>query len=230
MVMLSTERKFVGPGLQAEAAFRVADHYCVPDPEHPIGSIASVYYDTPRLTAFAEKEEGDHLKKKVRLRWYAEDKAGPDRRHTVFLECKHRVGGARFKQRAAFTTDYDRLDRAPLTDPYWGRLLAEGADRLDDSLPLELVPVICIRYSRRRYVCPRSLARIAVDTQVRVDRLNRDILPGAVPSRLEVTICEFKNRRAGDMPWAHALAACGFRLVSFSKYGHCIGRALNGGV
>lgn len=228
---LSTERKFVADGAQTATALALATHFCVPDPEHPVGAIASVYYDTPRLAAYAEKADGDHLKKKVRVRWYAEEPASSrDRTHPAFLECKHRVGGARFKLRTTFAADYDLLDRAPLADPFWLELLAREAGNLDDALPLDLLPVLCIRYSRRRFVCPRTHARVAIDTDVRVDRLNPDLLPGVAAPRLDVTVCEFKNERAGAMPWAGALAASGFRLVSFSKYGHCVARILNGGI
>lgn len=231
MVSLSTERKFVAAGSQAESALGLAAHFCLPDPEHPVGSIASVYYDTPLLTAYAEKIDGDNLKKKVRVRWYAEDKgAAGDRTHTAFLECKHRVGSARFKQRTAFKTNYDMLDRAPLGDPFFADLLQQGAADLDDSLPLELFPLICIRYIRRRFICPRTFTRVAIDTDVRADRINRNVLPGAAVPRLDVTVCEFKNKGHVELPWAHALADCGFRWMSFSKYGQCIGRALNGGI
>jgi len=71
---------------------------------------------------------------------------------------------------------------------------------------------------------------VAIDTDVRVDRINPDLLPGAALPRLDVAVCEFKNRRAGEMPWAGALAAGGFRLASFSKYGQCVARILNGGI
>jgi hypothetical protein len=231
MIPLSTEKKFVAPASQAEAALGLMAHFCVPDPEHPVGSIASVYYDTPRLAAYAEKEDGDHLKKKVRVRWYAEDKGSEkDRTHTAFLECKHRVGSARFKLRTAFAADYDLLDRAPLSAAFFLDLLKNGADILDDSLPVELLPIICIRYTRRRYICPRTFTRVAIDTDVRAERINRDVLPGVPVPRLDVTICEFKNKGHGELPWAHALTTCGFRLMSFSKFGQCIGRALNGGI
>lgn len=228
---LSTERKFVAVGAQAETALALAAHFCVPDPEHPVGAIASVYYDTPRLTAYAEKADGDHLKKKVRVRWYAEEPASAqDRSHPAFLECKHRLGGARFKSRTSFAADYDLLDCAPLTAPFWLEILARASGNLDEALPLDLLPVLCIRYSRRRFVCPRTHARVAIDTDVRVDRLNPDVLPGAAVPRLDVAVCEFKNQRAGEMPWAGALAAGGFRLTSFSKYGQCVARILNGGI
>lgn len=230
MYSLSTERKFVADHGQADAALAIVSHHCLPDPAHPVGSIASVYYDTPGLAAYAEKADGDHLKKKVRVRWYAEDRPARRDRHPAFFECKHRVGRARFKLRATLETDYDQLDRAPLDGPFFPSLLERGAHVVDDALRLELRPVICIRYTRRRFVCPRTHTRIAVDTGIHADRLHPVLIPGATPVRLDVALCEFKHDRSENLPWFRDLTACGFRLESFSKYGLCLARAINGGI
>lgn len=231
MTILSSERKFIAPTVQADVVLGLAAHHAVPDPQYPTGVIATVYYDTPRLQAYADKVEGDNLKKKVRLRWY--DRASDADEHAtqpVFLECKHRLGSARFKQRAVLNVEYARLDRAPLNDPFFVHVLRRGAEALDDSLPLEWIPSVCIRYTRRRFVCPRTFTRIAVDTDIRVDRVNHDVVPNALLPKLNVVVCEFKGDGFRDLPWADKLNACGFRLKSFSKYGVCINRLLNGGI
>ncbi len=230
MASLSTEKKFVAPGHRAADALSLAAHFCLPDPEHPFGSIASVYYDTPRLEAYGDKDDGHHLKKKVRVRWYAEHQTGKsDPPCTAFLECKHRLGSARFKLRTTFTSRADPIHRAPLHDPFFSTLLTDNIDAMDDPLPLDLVPVICIRYVRHRFVCPRTGTRVAIDSGIHSDRVNRDLLPNVHPPRLNVAVCEFKNDQGEALSWIRHLHACGFRLQSFSKYGECIAQALNGG-
>lgn len=43
---------------------------CLPDPRFPIGTVCSIYYDTPGFHHLRENFNGDYLQSKVRLRWY----------------------------------------------------------------------------------------------------------------------------------------------------------------
>lgn len=229
MTALSNERKFIAPAAQADVALCLAGHFCLPDPQYPVGSIRSIYYDSPRLIAYQHKLEGDNLKRKVRLRWYAGAGAdGPD--VTAFLELKYRTGSARHKDRIPLRIPRAWIEQAPVHDFSFRRLLQDHWNECGDVLPLDLHPVMCIGYDRYRYVCPRTHTRVCVDTGIFAERINTELLPGAALPRLGMVVCEFKDRGQGELPWAHKLYAAGFRLRSFSKYGACLERSLNGGI
>ncbi len=231
MATLSKERKFIAPAMKAPLALDLVRHYCMPDARFPVGRIASIYYDSPRLLAYRDKIEGDNLKKKVRVRWYAQpDQATSSDRVAAFIECKHRLGSCRFKHRTSLTLDYSTLDRAPLDDPFFATLPSQVRDWNDDVLPLDLLPVVCIRYERRRFYCPRTDTRVALDTAIHVDRVNRNLVPNANVPAIDLVVCEFKDAGQHDLPWVHTLCKAGFRLKSFSKYGTSVERLLNGGL
>ena len=103
------------------------------------------------------------------------------------------------------------------------------AGDLEDGLPLHWVPSICISYERRRYLCPQTGSRIAVDRCIEVNRVNESLLPAVACIRLNRSLCEFKSRGGAAPPWALALGQAGFRLRSVSKYGECMNHVLNGG-
>ncbi|MCC5843635.1 MAG: VTC domain-containing protein [Verrucomicrobia bacterium] len=228
---LSIERKFVADARKAGIALDLAEHYCLPDGEFPDNTIGSIYYDNPRLSAFQHKVEGDHIKKKVRLRWYGHFQPNTSASLSpVYLECKHRLGAARIKERVRVEVSRDYLEHAALTDRGFVDLLRRQAEWNEDVLPLDLRPLLCIRYERRRFRCPRSGARVAIDWQIRVDRVNRDLLPASHCPLLPSVVCEFKDNGLQELPWAPALYAAGFRLKSFSKFGSCILMLQNGGL
>ena len=126
---VANERKFAGDARALPAAAAVLDACCTPDKAHPRGRTNTVYYDTPDLRAWAEKADGDNLKRKVRARWYgrAEELSG---NVPVFLELKYRVGAARRKERALAFAPASDLASAPLDDRCWLDLFAHAAGRL----------------------------------------------------------------------------------------------------
>ena len=110
---VTNERKFAGDARAFHAAAAVLDACCTPDKAHPRGTTNTVYYDTPDLRAWAEKENGDGRKRKIRARWYGrtEELSG---NVPVFLEIKYRVGAARRKERAMSFAPAADLASAPL--------------------------------------------------------------------------------------------------------------------
>lgn len=231
MVALSMERKFVGTAAKADLALGLVRHFCVVDPDYPVGSIRSIYYDNPRLYAYQHKVEGDSVKKKVRLRWYApRTPLTQGEQVTAFIECKHRLGSARFKHRAAVEVDRAWVEEVPLTDPSCLEIVRRPDGLEEDAVPLDQHAVICIGYERRRFICPRTQTRVAVDSGIFVDRINRDLLPGSDLPSINVALVEFKDSGESELPWACHLRQAGFRLQSFSKYGTCLEMILNGGL
>jgi len=219
--IVSHEHKYVAPAPLAEVAWHLARVHAHPDPEYPVGRIRSVYFDSPSLAAYGEKAHGDHLKRKIRLRWYAESATGSNDTQ-AFLEIKHRLGSGRNKDRFRFAADLDWLESAPLTDPGWNRLLRRWAPEHPGWVPDHLVPVVCIAYRRHRFRSVEGLARICVDTEIGADRRHPDVLGDGPPVSLPWTVCEIKDHGATDLRLARDLFRAGFTRSSFSKYGLCL--------
>ena len=93
---LANERKFAGDARAQPFVAALLDARLLPDRYHPEDRINSFYFDTPDLRSWAEKDNGDNLKTKIRVRWYGrpEELSGDV---PVYLEAKHRVGAARRK-------------------------------------------------------------------------------------------------------------------------------------
>ncbi len=228
---LVNERKFVGHRVALERAIALLDAWCVPDPEHPVGHIFSIYFDSPRLDAYDEKANGDNIKRKIRIRWYGESAgraiqnsagADSDPEVPVFIESKGRVGSARRKFRVDTRAPARWISSVDLADPSLPDFLRREAAAADIDVPVGWVPSVCISYLRRRYVCPRSGCRVSIDWEIEAARANTALLPFLTTVRLPQVVCEFKRRGGNPPPWSANLCDEGFRLVSFSKYGTCI--------
>jgi hypothetical protein len=224
------ELKYVGNETLADYAISLLESGCLPDPEYPLGQINSIYFDTPNLTALADKLNGDNLKLKVRIRWYGNlsGATGPGE-VPAFIEIKHRIGSARRKNRRRVSVPARWINEVPLGDPSLPAFLYRQAGLFDEAIPDRLLPSICISYERRRYLCPRTGSRLAVDRDIRALRINEALLPAVVGVRLDRALCEFKSHGGTPPPWGLALYRAGFRLRSFSKYGECMTQVLQGG-
>ena len=195
---LSNERKFVGDALLAPEAERMLAAICLPDGEHPEGKIRSVYFDSPRLEAYAEKANGDNLKQKVRLRWYEEEAAPDDADIPVWLEIKAREGAARRKVRHRALAPACQLRHAPLDGPFFQELLARLAHEGNLPVPLGWLPVVRLGYRRTRWLCPFTGTRVALDRDVAATGFHPLLFPAAGPIRLPISLVEYKN--AGGAP------------------------------
>lgn len=223
------EVKFVGDETLADLAIALLDACCQPDSQYPAGRIHSIYFDGPLRPFHAEKADGDNVKQKVRIRWYEPPAGSDDAEIPVFIEVKHRLGSARRKHRIPVTAPGPWIRATPLDDPALPAFLYRHAGSLGEAIPLNLEPVLCISYERRRYLCPQTGSRIAVDRQIRANRINERQMPSVSCIQVNRTVCEFKNR-GKDLPaWSLALYQAGFRLRSFSKYGECMNQVLQGG-
>lgn len=180
------------------------------DPVHPVGTVTSVYFDTPGLDSLAEKQASDYLKTKIRVRWY--DGGG-----TAFWEIKRRIGSRREKLRGDLELPAATAASLDLDDPLW---LAVPAELRRLGLPLvpDLRPTVEIRYRRRRFVDPATGARVALDDGIRRGRTAARLV-GLGVGELPWAVVEVKHPRAELGGPLYALAALGGRRVSFSKYG-----------
>ena len=223
---VTVERKFVAAGVRVHEARCLLDLRAAPDPAFARGSVHSVYFDSPRRQSLAEKDGGDFLKRKVRLRWYnaATQPEGP-----VYLEIKDRLGGGRRKQRRRLSWPARRLHGLDLADPGFAQAVRAEAGELAPLIPADFQPLLGLRYERRRYVCAFTGARMCLDFEIAVTHVNALGLPAASCPSLAEAVFEFKEVGPIEVPWLGELARCGFRARSFSKYGACLHRVLDGG-
>jgi hypothetical protein len=222
----SAESKFVGAGNLEEFVIAWLRHVCLPDPAHADAVVSSLYYDTPGLSAYHEKVDGDFLKTKCRLRWYDPDISADPALRTAYLEIKHKIGQGRRKPRARVVVERSWLDGASLDDPGFLEILSREAPSLGERLPAGLVPAAVVRYRRRRFVCPFTLSRICLDTGIGLGRVNERLLPRLGPVELGTIVLEVKDGGSAQIPWLGKLHAAGVRQRSFSKYGACIASLL----
>ena len=216
------ERKFVAPAQAWAGAMAVLSTHCVPEAPHPRGIVESIYFDDEWFSSYWEKSDGDTYKRKVRLRWYAEE--GDETRDATgeiqaFLDVKDRIGAAREKRHIAFRADAALLTRAPLRDPALRELLQREVRAAGLPVSGALVPTIGIRYCRHRFVCPCTGARINLDSEICSPRANSDLFTGSAPLTSGRVVCEAKAGTVPEYPWGEALMRLGFRSQSFSKYG-----------
>ena len=186
-------------------------------------TVRSVYFDTPGLRDWAEKESGDEIRRKVRVRAYDAPGSGP-----VFLEVKRKENAAVWKDRARMSAPEAAalLAGAPLgAAPEASR---EAAERFLFRLRAEhRHPVLLVAYDREPHVgrVDPSL-RITFDRRLRVSafpRLGPD-LGGLYAERQRPLlaghfILEVKFDRVFPS-WMRAVtASLGLRQQALSKYG-----------
>ena len=121
---------------------------------YPPALVVTTYFDTPDLELLDEKINSDHLKTKVRVRWYAPLDGGPPE-GPAFVECKHREGPTREKRRLTAPVQPAQLAAVPLSAPEWGGLLTELRAAIP-ALPLDLAPVLRLAYTRSGSWMPRA--------------------------------------------------------------------------
>ena len=224
---LANERKFAGDASAEPAVAAMLDALLLPDRYHPEDRVNSVYFDTHDLRGLAEKENGDNLKTKIRLRWYGRP-GEISGEVPAFLEAKHRVGAARRKVRVALTAPADWLVSVPLDDPSLAEFAARHAAALGEPVMQDWTPTCCISYDRLRYNDLRGGSRVSVDWNVRAERFNETLFPWDFPVELGEMVCEWKDRDGEPPFWAEAMLRAGLRLRSFSKYGECMRRLVSG--
>lgn len=210
------ETKFVFEAVRLRAVLCALRSRAAPDPDHPVGILSSVYFDTPDRRLLGEKEASEYHKVKLRVRWYADPgEGGP--RGAAWIEVKRKLGARRGKEREEAGLSARETAALPLDHPRWRRLVHARAW----MLPAPLLPVMEIRYARRRFVHPTTGTRIALDTDIRVARSNPALAPRPHPWPLTLAVLEVKGQIRELPPDLHGLLAHGLRKASFSKYLAC---------
>ncbi len=212
------EQKYLFPAGYKEMILAWLEHVCMPDPLYPSSAVSSLYYDTPGLFHFHESRNGEYLRAKVRLRWYADiHSSDPDAGVRCYLEVKRKQGALSGKQR----TEVMIPSRVLVDDPFSNDQILDLPARVFD---LEyqpsgmLVPVLIVQYRRHRYIDADSKSSIAVDAEIRCTRANETFVPGMPPVHFDAAVLEIKGMNRKTL---HVLNPIGSYLTksTFSKYG-----------
>jgi hypothetical protein len=213
------ELKYLLPGSRVPFVLGWLESVVHRERAYPPALVVTTYYDTPDLALLDEKINSDHLKTKVRVRWYAPLDGGPPS-GPVFVECKDREGATREKRRVIAHASPAQLAERPLSAPEWAGLLTDLRAAVR-GLPPDLAPVLRLAYARHRYVDGRG-ARISLDAGIVVQAVNPARLHApARPDALPYAVFEYKWH-GPDVP-AHVapVTRLGARRSAFSKYLAC---------
>jgi hypothetical protein len=94
------------PLTEKEHVMAAARHAVQADP-HGVGAVyrvSSQYFDTPDLSAYWEKVDGERVRRKYRLRYYSvEGEGGAEQAKGAFMEIKHRINNTVYKERVKLT-------------------------------------------------------------------------------------------------------------------------------
>jgi len=218
------ELKFVVESSRVPMILSRLQSICAPDARYSEGVVSSIYFDTWDWRSLYEKINSDYIKTKIRLRWYR-DVSGTGEVTKAYWEIKGKVGARR--EKARYRTEYGGqwLARMGLNNP---RLMVLPQKLRREGMQDRgfLLPVLLIRYARRRFVDRVTGMRIAVDYDINVPAMNPLLFGVSLPFALRRAVIEFKGP-AGVLPdCMRHLRDMGCRRESFSKYGTCCGRAM----
>lgn len=199
---------------------RYLQHVARPDPAHPVGVVTSIYFDTRDLRSAREKQNSDYLKTKFRIRWYRDPVSGAALGN-AFVEVKSRVGTAREKHRLPTELSGDTLSALALDDARLASLPARFR-AAGVPVPPGLVPLLSIGYLRHRFVDRASGVRVALDSDIRVEKVNSRVVPVLPTVRPALAVVEAKGVAGEPPPSLRRLADLGCRRASFSKFGVCV--------
>jgi hypothetical protein len=219
------ETKFAFPTRLLPRVLGTLRARCQPDGRYAFGIVRSIYFDTHRWQAVDEKLNSDFLKTKIRLRHYGVLPRG-EPVGTCFLEAKFKIGSCRRKLRIHTDLSASSAMQLTLNGPELARipeLLSNEATGFKGSIPGPLLPVFEIEYKRWRFVEPRSGARLSIDTEIRVSRVNPGRLPAPRTLALPTAVLEVKGDFQALPTSLGDLNALGCKRTAFSKYGVCHG-------
>ena len=213
------ELKYIFPVNQSDHLLRWLMSRCYADGDHPQNIISSVYYDTVDWNFLGEKINSDYLKTKYRLRWY-QDVETLTFSPKSYFEKKQKIGSSRRKQRVELDLDTSVKEARYLNDRYFTELPTKIYTT--ELTPVRaILPVFQISYVRYRLVDKLSGARLAVDTNIHVPRINPSMVKRTKTSALQYGVFECKSGAMNLPDWLHGVATFGCRKNAFSKYSNC---------
>ena len=219
------EIKFTTLSIYADALTAGLRAICFPDPDHPENIVNTLYFDTPDLSAYREKQDGHYIKNKIRLRWYDETATrtpGDDGSMQAWIECKSKHGSAGQKTRHPVTIPRSILS-LPAFDP---SLLTAALAKHTASDALR--PTVWLEYRRSRMLFADNQYRIAVDSDI-TPKWAPEILPGhAANLPLQFAVVEIKGPSLDYPEPLSRLIGRFARQSAISKYEMCLNGFLEG--
>ena len=217
------EIKFIGPSRAEPFVAASLEALCAPDGQFPENIVHSIYFDSPDLASYAEKANGDYLKTKLRLRWYAEPgvrapRSGRD--WTAWLEIKARTGSRGVKRR--------KLLRLPGPSPLDGLDPEALGAVVQEHVGSSRRPTCWVSYSRTRLWGPDGATRLAVDRDLRVEWVARWIPSHWLGATPPVFVVEVKGDTAAVHPALSTLILRHAQKRALSKYALCLDYARGG--
>lgn len=192
--------------------------------------VNSLYFDTPFMDDYAEKDGSLLIRKKVRARMY--DDCWHENLENVWLEVKHKRNMNIKKTRAKISGDTWRS----FIKNNDAHVLLEAAKKAnqDDQNDLQnfaythirqsYLPSTVVRYKRKAYLANfTSLVRITFDYDIETCRFENASQPkNLVPVSHQAVIMEVKFNN--KLPWwfSHMLTNFNLRRTDFSKYRHSV--------
>ena len=216
------ENKFILPNYRSSVVRNFLARQCSPDPSYAEGIVSSIYFDTQDGAMLGEKLNSDFQKTKIRLRWYSSIKT-QEPYSELYLEIKVKIGSARKKKRHLLPLKSSWAIFQPLHNSCYFQinklLLTHGI-----YFGQPLFPVIQINYRRSRYIDSLSGARLSIDSDIHVGRINNRQMTGySNKTPLKYAVFEHKSRVTKLPDWLHRVNTIGdCRKSSFSKYSMCI--------
>jgi hypothetical protein len=218
------ETKYLFPAGQKEVVLDWLEHVYLRDPHFYSGIVSTIYYDTPDLCLYDEKRNGDFLKCKVRLRWYGDmHELHEDSDMKCFLEIKQKYGTLSQKRRIEIDIASKRLNDPFSDDEILG--LPSRISEMGYTPPGILVPLLVVRYERKRYVDSDRSSRIATDFDICCTQSNKSFLPSTTPVHLSLGVMEIKGANH-SIPMRFGFLNRYLKRSAFSKYAECVERLL----
>ena len=219
------ENKFLFPALRTQSVLDWVEHACVPDPDHPANTVSTIYYDTPDLASYREKDAGLYQRSRPRLRWYGSvggERAPVD--GTCYFEVKVRIGARREKRRMPVHIDPSVLSKNPLQA---GEVteLPKLLPELSEFRDLPWIPVLVSSYTRCRYIDLADYSRIAVDYDICCLYINDVYFRGMAPVSILTGVLEIKGTHR-DLSRSLFPIRGLMELSSFSKYTRCLASSM----
>ena len=219
------EIKFVGPARRGPFLAATLEAVCPPDDEFPENVVHTVYFDSPDLASYEEKANGDYLKAKLRLRWYARP-GGPTRlagdTWTAWLEIKVRRGSRGLKRRK-------RL-QLPGPSPLEGLDPEKLGAIVREHLGSPRRPTCWLSYSRTRLRGPDGVTRLSIDRDLRVEWVATWVPTRPSGPGPRVFVVEVKGPTGAVHPGLSSLIVQHARKRAVSKYTLCLDHARGGAV
>lgn len=205
---------------QAPSIIAWADHCLLPDARYSTGVVSSIYFDDQSMSSYFEKRNSDFVKSKIRLRWYdGHDKSGVGANVQCYLEQKGKLGPGTHKKRKAV-----QVNRRLLEKPFSNRAALHGILAQGDTVPhpdlSDLMPVVLIRYRRRRYFDAESESRVSIDTSITGFTDEQQVWAQTQQVSLDSGVIEIKGNGRHLPAQLQSIASLLCR-ESFSKYGRC---------